>query len=284
MMLFAWIIFGLSGVVLVLTILSKLPVISDRVVGRSRMLMLTDTLFGYIKRKLKIFFEMLWHAVLEAKDLKPPLPINKLTHLGQYPLQTAKKAFRIRIRQSEAEPVWMPEAATLDPKEAIVDMEQRYLESIKRNPRDIQAYEGLARLYLQEKNYNEAAEAFEYLTKLEPNRDVYWSNLGLSLFSIKKFKEATNAYQKALDLNSKIPVRWINLALCLDNQDETVKAVKAITQALQLDPRNINYQFLLADMYMKMQNKVRAEEVLEKILQLDPTNKPAREKLMKIRI
>ncbi len=204
--------------------------------------------------------------------------------MGQMSLPSAKKAFRIRIRQSEAEPAWMPEAAELDPKQANSDIEHRYLEAIKRNPEDMAAYEGLARLYLQEKNFAEASETFDYLTKMDPTRDVYWSNLGLSLFSLKLFREACNAYQKALDLNNKIPVRWINLALCLDNMDETAKSVKAITQALQLDPRNINYQFLLADMYMKMENKVRAEEVLEHILQFEPTNKPAREKLMKIRI
>lgn len=284
MIIAAWIILGLSGLTFIAVWLSKIPVITDRVVGRSRMLMLTDSLFGYLKRKFKIFAESVWHAVLEAKDLKPPLPIHKLTHLGSYPVETAKKAFRIRIRSSEAEPAWMPEAAELDPASNNMDIEHRYLEAIKQNPNDRAAYEGLGRLYLQEKNFQEASETFDYLTKLEPKKDVYWSNLGLSLFSIKKYREACEAYQKALDLNSKIPVRWINLALCLDNMDEPVKSIKAITQALQIDPRNINYMFLLSDMYMKMDNKVRTEEVLEQILKIDPTNKPAREKLMRVKI
>ncbi len=285
MIVFAWIIFGLAAFILISLVLSKIPVITDRVVGRSRMLMLTDSVWGYLKGKLKIFAESVWHAVLEAKDLKPPLPVNKLTHLGQYPaLDTAKKAFRIRIRQSDAEPVWMPEAAELASESEPKNIEDKYLEAIKINPTDISAYEGLGRLYLQEKNFQEAAETFEYLTKLNPSKDVYWSNLGLSLYSVKKFREAAEAYEKALELNNKIPVRWINLALCMDSMDEPAKAIKAITQALQLDPRNTPYQFLLADMYMKIQNKVRAEEVLEQILQIDPTNKPAREKLMKIKI
>lgn len=282
----AWIIFAIGVVWLLLLMLSKVPVISDRVVGRSRVLVLTDSLFGYIKRKIKIFFERVFHFILEAKDLKPPLPINRIAHTAAHSMEAAKKAFRIRIRASEAEPVWMPEAAALNAESAAehADIEQRYLESIKRNPNDIASFEGLGRLYLQEKNYPEATETFEYLTKLNPKRDVYWSNLGLSLFSIKRYKEASIAYQKALDLNDKIPVRWINLALCLDSLDEPMKSIKAVTQALQLAPRNINYQFLLADLYMKMDNKVRAEEVLEHILQIEPTNKPAREKLMKLRI
>jgi tetratricopeptide (TPR) repeat protein len=256
MILFAWIVLGIGFLGFVFVFVAKIPVISDRVVGRMRVLMITDSFFGYIKRKLKIVLEKLWHFILEAKDLKPPLPINRLMHIGQMNLpSTAKKAFRIRIRQSEAEPAWLPEAAELAPRQTTVDIEHQYLEAIKRHPEDVAAYEGLARLYLQEKNFAEAAETFDYLTNLDPTRDVYWSNLGLALFSIKQFKQACQAYQKALDLNNKIPVRWINLALCLDNLDEPTKAVKAITQALQLDPRNVNYQFLMADMYMKSWNK-----------------------------
>ncbi|HEX5430258.1 MAG TPA: tetratricopeptide repeat protein [Patescibacteria group bacterium] len=284
MIIAAWIIFGASFVGLVLVLLSKVPTIEERVVGRMRVLIVTDSFLGYVGRKFRIGLEKIWHFILEAKDLKPPLPINRLMHAGQTTLAPAKKAFRIRIRQSEAEPAWMPEAAELAPSDTATDMEHRYLEAIKRDRNDSAAYEGLARLYLQEKNFSEAAETFEYLTKLDPMRDVYWSNLGLSLFSIKKFTQAQNAYQKALDLNDKIPVRWINLALCLDNLDQTSKAVKAIAHAVALDSGNLNYQFLLADMYMKLDNKVRAEEVLESILKLEPTNKPAREKLMKIRI
>jgi len=282
MILAAWIILSVSALGFILLWLSKIPVISDRVVGRSKMLMLTDSFFGYLWRKFKLLLGKIWHFILEAKDLKPPLPKLRM-NIGQMSLPSPKKAFRIRIRQSEAEPAWMPEAATLAPDEN-QDIEHRYLEAIKRNPADVVAYEGLGRLYLQERNYDEAAETFEYLTRLDPNRDVYYSNLGLSLFSVKQFRKACNAYQKALDLNNKIPVRWINLALCLDNLDEPAKAVKATLQAVQLDRRNVNYQFLLADMYMKMGNKVRAEEVLQQILQIEPTNKPAREKLMKIRI
>ncbi|MBX4205407.1 MAG: tetratricopeptide repeat protein [Candidatus Doudnabacteria bacterium] len=285
MIIAAWVTLSLSVLGFVLLWLSKIPVITDRVVGRSKVLMLTDSFLGYLWGKVKLLLGKLWHFILEAKDLRPPLPINKLMHIGQMTLPASKKAFRIRIRQSEAEPAWMPEAAELnDANLKNTDMENRYLGAIKHNPHDLAAYEGLARLYLQEKNYTEAAETFDYLTKLEPNKDVYWSNLGLSLFSIRQFRRACEAYQRALDLNNKIPVRWINLALCLDNLDETVKSIKAITQAIQLDSRNINYQFLLADMYMKLGNKVRAEEVLQQILQVDPTNKPAREKLMKIRI
>jgi tetratricopeptide (TPR) repeat protein len=284
MILFAWIILGLSVLGIILLSLSKVPVVADKVVGRSKMLILTDSFFGYVKRKLKNLAEKIWHAILEAKDLKPPLPLNRLMSAGQMTLPQVKKAFRIRIRSSEAEPVWMPEAAELGLDNAEKNPEQRYLEAIRREPNDVAAYEGLGRLYLQEKNFQDAAETFEYLTKLDPTRDVYWSNLGLSLFSTKQYMLACKAYEQALGLNNKIPVRWINLALCLDSMDETPRAIKAITNAAQLDPRNINYQFLLADMYMKIGNKVRSEEVLEHILALDPTNKPARQKLMKIRV
>ena len=246
-----------------------------------RVQLLADDLLTYLWRKLKIQAGKMWHFILEAKDLKPQIPTLPLN----MNVDKVKKVFRIRVKEDEKDPDWMPEvsAETANVVKGS-SPEQLYLETIKRNPTDQGSYEGLGRLYLQEKNYSEAAETFRFLTKLDPTRDIYWSNLGLSLYSIKEYREAANAYDKALKINSKVPVRWINLALCFDAMDETGKAIKAITSALALDKNHSSYLSLLADLYLKAQNKVRAEEVLEQILHQDPGNKPAREKLMKLRI
>lgn len=245
-----------------------------------------DGLFGYLWLKFKRGLGRLWHHILEAKDLRPavtkPVPqtINKV-----------KQVFRIRIKQSEAEPDWMPEVTDSLPAgdESKPEAEQQtpeqiYLAAIKKDPNDRHAYEGLGRLYLQEKNYQEAIETFKFLTRLDPKKDMYWSNLGLSLYSVKEYLQAIAAYEKALGINKKVPGRWINLSLCFEALGEHGKAVKAISAALQLDRKNVTYLNLLADIYIKVDNKVRAEEVLSEILTVEPTNKLVREKLMKVKI
>ncbi|MBI4049273.1 MAG: tetratricopeptide repeat protein [Candidatus Doudnabacteria bacterium] len=229
----------------------------------------------YIWRKFKIFSNKLWHFILEAKDLRPAV---KLT----LPVEKVKRAFRIRIRSDENEPEWLPEAT--DSVETTKTPEALYLEAIKKDPQDKEAYENLGRLYLQEKNYTEAAEIFEYLTKFDPGRDTYFSNLALSYYSQQQYPQAASAYEKALNINNKIPARWINLGLSFMAQGEYGKAIKAVTCALELDKRNVNYLMLLADLYLRAHNQIRAEQIFMQILEMEPTNRAAREKLMRIRM
>lgn len=254
---------------------------------RVRASIATDSLHGYLLQKTFRGLGKLWHHILEAKDLRPSAAAKPA---GSRTISKVKQVFKIRIKQSESEPDWMPEVAdsldedkgeTAGPKQT---PEEIYLAAIKKNPNDRQAYEGLGRLYLQEKNYQEAIEIFKFLTRLDPKKDVYWSNLGLSLYSIQEYLQAIASYEKALSINKKVPSRWINLSLCFEAMDEHGKAIKAILAALQLDKKNINYLTLLSEIYINVDNKIRAEEVLEEILSIDPTNRVAREKLMKVKI
>lgn len=264
-------------------ILAKLPGVLTRptIGGRVRIVTAAEGLWSYFARKIKYGLGKVWHFILEAKDLKPTPLIN-------HQVQKVKQVFKVRIRSSKEEPLWMPEvAAVIDDQKTKPDektAEQFYLNAIKSDPNNKEAYEGLGRLYLQEKNYKEASETFKFLTRLDPSKDVYWSNLGLSLYSLQEFREASKAYEKAVSMNGKIPARWVNLSLCYEALHDLPRMIKALNQAIQLDKRNINYLLLLSDAYLKYGNRVRAEEVLEQVLSVDPTHRVAREKLMKIRI
>lgn len=284
MILFVSILFAASFLVIASIFLVKLAQVNQRPVVRVKLTGVNpnyyETLWPYFRQKLEFIVKKLWHFILEAKDLKPAA-----TKTLQSGVAKAKNVFRIRIRSSTAEPQWLPEAAELSIKpSANQNPEDLYLEAIKKNPNDKQAYEALGRLYLQNKNFSDASETYEYLTKLDAGRDIYFSNLGLAYYSLAEYQKAASSYEKALNINNKIATRWINLALCFEALEEYTKAVKSITQALVLDKLNVNYLTLLADTYINLENNVRAEEVLEQILTEDPMNKPAREKLMKLRI
>ena len=224
--------------------------------------------------KLKLLGRKVWHFILEAKDLTPPVRSSLNAQV-----ERVRKVFRVRIRRSENDPVWLPEVS-----DTVGSDENIYLSSIKKNPNDQAAYEGLGRLYLQERNYAEAEEVFRFLIKLNPDKDTYHSNLALILYSLQRYNEAAAEYDKALSINGKIPARWVNLSLCFLALDDYVRAIKALNNAVSLDSRNISYLSLLADIYMKAQNRIRAEEILRQVLQMEPTNRAAREKLMRLKL
>ncbi len=284
MILFTIILFILSFLVIASMFLVKFAHVNQRPQVRIKLSGPShhyyETLWPYFRQKIGLMISKIWHFILEAKDLAPAA--SKTLHSQT---EKVKNAFRIRIRSSESEPQWLPEAAELSIKPGVKqNPEDLYLEAIKKNPNDRQAYEALGRLYLQNKNYQDAIETYEYLTTVNPTHDIYLSNLGLAYYSVKEYTKAVTSYDKALNINSKIATRWINLALCLTALDQNAKAVKAITSAIQLDKANINYMSFLAETYLKLENQVRAEEVLEQILSVEPTNRVAREKLMRLRI
>ncbi len=284
MVLLATVLFILSVLVIAGMFLVKLSYVNGRSQIRIKIsdpsARYYETFLPYFKKKLRFVVNKIWHFILEAKDLTPAT--TKTIHTK---VEKVKNAFRIRIRSSDTEPAWLPEAAELTIKSTISqNPEDLYLEAIKKDPTNQHAYEGLSRLYLQNKNYAEAIEIYEYLIKLDPTKDIYLSNLGLAYYSNGDYQKAVAAYEKALNINNKVGTRWINLALCFQALEEYAKAVKALTHALDLDNMNINYLSLLAEFYLKLDNSVRAEEVFERILAIDPTNKPAREKLMRLKI
>lgn len=281
MLIFVGTIFIGSLLALILLMISHVPkVIGESAVNRIFLGHVWVNFASYLKEKFLILGKSLWHFILEAKDMRPPKILNEQ-------VEKVKKAFKVRVRKTQEEPIWLPEAeelSTIDSHEDITTPEDIYLKAIKKNPHKRDAYEGLGRLYMEEKKYSEAIETFKYLIAQDPGKDVYWSNLGLCYYLVQDFKQAIDSYERALNINSKVPMRWVNLSFCFDALDEHTKAIKAVLQALEIDQNNINYLNLLADLYLKVPNKIRAEEVLEKILEIDPTNRTVAEKLTKIKL
>lgn len=277
MIIFAWVLFIGSACGIVFVLLSKVSEVLTLNPNTARSVR-EVSIRSFFLRILKVVANQVWHFILEAKDLRPKPLLSKQ-------VERVKNVFRVRIRRHETEPDWLPEATQLSVKPAQEqNAEAIYLEAIKKDPNDRSAYEGLAQLYLQEKNYLEAAEAFKFLTSLDPSFDVYFSNLGLCYYFLGDYRAAITAYEQSLNLNNKIVSRWINLALCFQALEEHPKAIKAVLTALEMDRNNISYLMLLADLYTKVENKIRGEEVLQQILMLDPTHRVAREKLMRLKI
>ncbi|MBI3952423.1 MAG: tetratricopeptide repeat protein [Candidatus Doudnabacteria bacterium] len=272
MHLFLWLVLIFSAAGIAAFFLSKIPEVAGRPVKVT--ISGHESMFSYLALKLRLIGAKAWHFILEAKDLTPPVKTSITSQM-----EKVRQVFRVRIRRSEQDQEWMPEVA-----EVAESNENIFLLAIKKNPTDKSAYEGLGRLYLQEKNFTEAGEIFRYLAKIDPDKDTNHSNLGLILYSLQKYPEAVVEYEKALSINGKIPARWINLSLCFIASGDYGKAIRAINNAISLDERNINYLNLLSEIYLKAGNKMRAEEVLEQILQLEPTNRITREKLMRLKI
>lgn len=163
----------------------------------------------------------MWHFVLEAKDIRKP-------GAAQYRL-------RKMLPHKKAKPVASLEV-TKEQK-----TEQYYLERIKQEPKDLEHYNQLGKLYLDAKRFSEAADIFDFLIKRDPGNAVYYARLGFASYKLGKPEDAVANYERSLALDSAQPNRYYNLSLSLDALGKSEEALVPIGKALELEPQNKKY-------------------------------------------
>lgn len=123
--------------------------------------------------------------------------------------------------------------------------ENLYLRVLNRDPDDAALYNRLGLIYLQEKNFRDAAAALKQALKLEPENDTFYNNLGLLYYEIGQYDDAIDAYEQSIEINDKLPSRLVNLGLAYFMAKKYRKAADNYEKALILDPRNEQYRDLL---------------------------------------
>jgi len=234
---------------------------------------------GKIKNWLVSFYKCLASFVAEAKS-----HTNSSNYLERFSRALHFKSLKSQLRKPTGEvSEHLSEAADHIKNSNLESAEQSLLEIIKEDPGNKDAYEGLGKLYIDQKKFFDALEVYLYLTKKHPDIDKFFSRLGLIYFNLGKYDESIKAYQQSIDLKPDSPNRLINLSLCYEAKKQTEKAVEAVEKALILSPDNPKYMLLLSDFLVTSGKKELAKKLLEKVLELEPTNDSARDKLRQLK-
>ncbi len=83
--------------------------------------------------------------------------------------------------------------------------EKSLIQVISEDPKYIEAYEQLGHLYLLRKDYQQALETFEFLSKLSPEDASVIAYLGQVEDQLKHFKKALRYFKNAVKINPKNP-------------------------------------------------------------------------------
>ncbi|MCL4387043.1 tetratricopeptide repeat protein [Patescibacteria group bacterium] len=129
--------------------------------------------------------------------------------------------------------------------------EKVFLQVLKNDPKNKEAYKGLAKLYLNEGNPKEAVLSLEKIIALDEKDDAAWNNLGFVYSEMGKFSKSAYAYERAIEIDKTIPHRYINLAISLTKANDLEGAAKALEKAIKMNPEKETYEFLL-NIYKKM--------------------------------
>ena len=94
----------------------------------------------------------------------------------------------------------------------------------------------LGDLYREEKDYQQAAEQYDVLTKLDPYTANNFYRLGVALHLLPQLNQAAAAYLKALNLDSKDWKTNMNLGLVYMVLGDNPASLKYARRAAALQP------------------------------------------------
>jgi predicted O-linked N-acetylglucosamine transferase (SPINDLY family) len=153
------------------------------------------------------------------------------------------------------------------------EAEPHLARAVKKAPHRPEVWENLARCQRAIGLPHEAAESLKRFTELQPQEAHAHELLGEVIAQINGFEKAECHFRKALELEPNMEIAWSNLGLSLIEQSgHIVEGMECLDKALQLDP------FLVAASSARalgLQRLYKAEESLDlhnSILWMEPQN------------
>lgn len=156
-----------------------------------------------------------------------------------------------------------------------------YVQALAIDQHHIETQHKLAMLYMRKQMFSAAAALFKNLGELT-GEAVHYSHLGLAMFQQKEFEEAKDAYQRAVELDPSRPQRFVSLAQVYRSLGQMQNALIALNKAVEIDDENIEYLFFLADVQAELGNFLEAKHIIDKVLELEPKNEDAWELLKSV--
>ncbi|MFA7315148.1 MAG: tetratricopeptide repeat protein [Candidatus Magasanikbacteria bacterium] len=165
-------------------------------------------------------------------------------------------------------------------KEAQIDLlqedyptaEKKFLASLKYDPKNKEAYHGLAAVYYAQNQVTEAKETYNFLLQLDPNDENTNVKLG-EIYEEEGDKEkAVEYYQQAVLTNPDNPERFLKIYELLFYLKHYETALEAIKQALEIAPQNPHYVDNFIETSIILKHKDLAEEGYKQLRMINPDN------------
>ncbi len=121
----------------------------------------------------------------------------------------------------------------------------------------------------------EALEAYNKATELDPQLAEAWYNKGVALDELGRLEEALEAYNKATEIDPQLAKAWYNKGVALYKLGRLEEELEAFTKAIEIDP---HYARAWYNKGVTLGQLGRREEELEaynKAIEIDPKDAQA---------
>jgi tetratricopeptide (TPR) repeat protein len=219
-----------------------------------------------LSEKFKIHFNKTIDRLMQLEAKSTQVLNTKVENLNT-------KTEKIKTRTAEL----LEEAQALAKEDDWKSAEGKYIEVIKIDAKNIEAYSGLGRLYAEHKKYNEARQIFEFLLKLNVATPELYLDIANLAWEENNLDEAKIYYLKALDLDGTQMIARINLGLIYAEIGDKDSAAQQFGAALELDPKNPRYLDLLAESCIQIGQADLAKRALVNLKEVNPENQKIKE-------
>jgi tetratricopeptide (TPR) repeat protein len=157
-------------------------------------------------------------------------------------------------------------------EERYEDAERLYIELLKRDAKHIDAYRGLAELYIDQKLYDQAAETLEFLLRLTGDDDRALGRLGQVEASRGNFQEAEARYLRSIEIAANATAYRAELGRVYLAAGEARKSQEQFRIALQAEPHHPKYLDYFLEASILVGDPDSAREALGALEEVNPEN------------
>lgn len=135
------------------------------------------------------------------------------------------------------------------------------------------AYNNLGVAYAEQGAYEDAIAAYRQATQRhrnQKNKALAWDNMGKAYAGLEQYDEAVKAHRQAVALDGENAVPWTNLGNAYLELHQYRQAIDAYHQAIKLDQSYALPWNGLGDVYRAMKQPDKAIQAYERAIQTDP--------------
>ena len=166
----------------------------------------------------------------------------------------------------------LDEAQKARSEERYEDAERMYIEVLKSDPKNADAYRGLAELFIDQKLYDQAAETLEFLLRLTGDDDRALGRLGQVEASRGNFQEAEARYLRSIEISANAGAYRADLGRVYLAAGEAKKAQEQFRTALQSEPHHPKYLDYFLEASILVGDPDSAREALGALEEVNPEN------------
>ncbi len=177
-----------------------------------------------------------------------------------------------QARAAERVPQLLDQADRARLEERFDESEKLYIDALKHDAKSVEAYRGLAELFLARKQPDQAAEILEFLLRLRADDDRALGRLGQIEATRGNFQEAEARYLRSIEIASNGTGYRAELGRVYLTAGDGRKAVEQFRIALQAEPHHPKYLDYFLEASILVGDADAAHEALTALEEVNPEN------------